>query len=344
MGVEITILILASSLFFFLPQCFDSFGIPKLFLSGFFCFVAVLVGWRRKKSPLDIPILLFIISIVISWLFSADKSLGILGLYTQPFYALAIVFQCLIVYSIGIKTKTLARFCAIGLIIEAIVCILNLKGIPAWGMTSFRAVGTMGAPVFLAAWASCAGPMCLKSFKFRGWGLAGWVFIAFATGSRGMAVASLLGLLIAFKPKYALYSLLLVPLFFLVPGKRVSDTMRFHTWSIAVRAGLEHPLVGWGPGTFILANQKMKTKNDIDAFEEPSSNQASAHNDILEVWATLGGLGLIAYIYLQYTICKLASRGDPFVYASLIALFIQAKVNPIPNAAMLLGAAILSCV
>jgi O-antigen ligase len=71
--------------------------------------------------------------------------------------------------------------------------------------------------------------------------------------------------------------------------------------------------------------------------------QASAHNDILQFWATTGIVGLAAYLWAWHRALLVAWKAPP-VFGSLVALFVAAKFNPVPPAALYLCAALLGAV
>lgn len=336
---------LAASLFFFLPCSGDPFGVPKLLASGFICFLICLSlgfnGWR-DKGGLWTPIILFLSANVLSWFFSVDKDMGLNGAFGQPYFVLPILFQCAVIFACDISFERLCDFSAACLIAEAVFCAANLAGYPSWATMSHRAVGTIGNPVFLAGWLAVAAPLACKS-KWKWPGIAAALFLIFATRSRGpLFSAGLSALLFSRWKKYAWLALILIPISSLGP-KRQSDFERAGTYKIAVRAGWLHPIFGWGPDTFSIANREIKTASDIVGLQAANDAQQSAHNDLLQFWATLGMVGIIAYCFLLFRIWLVLPKLDSIAAIALLSLFIQAKVNPIPNAGFLWAAAILSC-
>lgn len=129
-------------------------------------------------------------------------------------------------------------------------------------------------------------------------------------------------------------------------GHRNSDIARLHLWHSAARVALLHPLAGTGPDTFEAALRKHRTLGFIRALG-PDREQASAHNDFLQAAATTGIPGLAAYLWLLWAVGKACARAlkGPLrseaaaMSGALIGLFLQAKLNPVPLAALCAAAA-----
>lgn len=71
--------------------------------------------------------------------------------------------------------------------------------------------------------------------------------------------------------------------------KNVSTDLRFSYWQTALRASFEHPVVGYGPGTYRLISERYKTR--------PDSGTSYAHNNLLQL-AAEGGLVLVGSFLL----------------------------------------------
>jgi hypothetical protein len=130
-------------------------------------------------------------------------------------------------------------------------------------------------------------------------------------------------------------------------GKRDSDSQRLETAKTAVAAFTAHPLLGSGPDTFVLAFRRYKTDEFIRTTHGTYTESLNAHNDFLQVAATLGLAGLLAYSWLLWAMCvRLYGRlsgpapggREAAIAAALFGAFLQAKVNPIPTSALALAA------
>ncbi len=337
--------VLAASLFVWSPWSMYPFGVAKTAASGVCCLVLCLSfgfgGVRRSRMWL--PVLLFAAVALLSWVFSVDREMGLVGEFGQPFFGLAILAQCLVVFASEVSFTRLCDFTVMCLYAEAWICVLGLAGVPSWALVGAagRAVGTIGSPVFLGSWVAVAAPLAWGS-RYRAVGVAAALFLLWVTGSRGAAVAICAAALAVYRPRYLWVLVLLLPLVF-TKRKAHSDSLRRITWTVAARAGAEHPVLGWGPDTLSIAYREVKRASDLRPNDQANTVNQSAHNDVLQVWATLGGLGLAAYAFFLFRLGRELPAMNPVLVASLLSLFIQAKVNPLANAALLWGAAVLAC-
>jgi O-antigen ligase len=252
-----------------------------------------------------------------------------------------IFVQCLVVFAGRLETAVLADFTVACLAVESVVCAFNLLGYPEWGRMGGRVVGSVGGPVFLGSWLAVSAPLVWAS-RYRRGGAVLVAFLLWATGARGAAVSIALASVAVLRPRWLVFALLLLPLAF-TKGKAHSDNLRRVTWGIAARAGLDHPILGWGPDTFSIADREVKDARDLRPDDDINTANQSAHNDFLEVWVTLGGLGAAAYLFFLARLWPLILEMNPALAVSVVSLFIQAKVNPVANAALLWGAAVLAC-
>jgi hypothetical protein len=115
----------------------------------------------------------------------------------------------------------------------------------------------------------------------------------------------------------------------------------------SLSAFASRPLLGFGPDTFEFAFRRFRSDEMVRVTHDSSSIQSNAHNDLLQAAVTLGVLGLAAYLWVLWALSSrlfllLSGPGkDPrsaAVASALFGLFIQAKVNPIPPAALMLAA------
>lgn len=113
---------------------------------------------------------------------------------------------------------------------------------------------------------------------------------------------------------------------------KASNKQRIDIWGVAIKAFKEHPVVGVGPGEF----ETYFRNNKPEGFGVNVA--ANAHNDILQVAATTGVVGL--FFYLAFFYAAFRSVSGPSLGA-LTALFVAAKFNPIPIEAIVLAAVIL---
>lgn len=128
-----------------------------------------------------------------------------------------------------------------------------------------------------------------------------------------------------------------------------SDMGRVAVWSSSLRIFAAHPALGAGPDTVALMLGRHKTEGFVRAYGE-LGGQAHAHNDILQVLATTGLLGLAAYAWLLLAAWRRLTNalrdealrpGAAAAGAGLVAAFVVAKLNPVPLDALALAAVLL---
>ena len=128
-----------------------------------------------------------------------------------------------------------------------------------------------------------------------------------------------------------------------------SDSARVQLWSASLRAAARAPLLGAGPDS--LEGALGPVKNDAFLASLGLSTMAAhAHNDLLQALATVGLLGLGAYLWLQWALLRAArdalvghagpagpERAEAAALAAALAgLFVQMKLNaaPLPSLAL----------
>jgi len=83
--------------------------------------------------------------------------------------------------------------------------------------------------------------------------------------------------------------------------KDIAEDLRVSYWLTALRSIKEHTLVGYGPGSFPLLNEKYMLR--------PDANTGFAHNGFLQVFAESGIIGGISFISLMgYLLIKVISQ------------------------------------
>lgn len=346
------------------PSLVDCFGFLKIIPA----LVGVLIMWpwcapsRFRQTGIDLPLAACAAAFIASLIWSVDPLLGIMGVHTQPFHgAVAMIPAVLVFYAACSRNEhrphlALEAAGAVALI-QGVVCAAQLGGLVEHPFDTIggRALGTMGSPVFLGGLLAPCIPaavwLAARGGAF-GWAAAAAGFLAVAaTWSRGPWISALVGLggyLAAsgrIRPRRAHFvalGLILAALAAIseASGKMESDRGRLGTWKVAYIAAIEHPVLGWGPDTFPLAMRQHPDRG--------TAIQASAHNDLLQAWATTGIVGLFAYGWLWAALLVGAWRSARWglddssaaIFGSLVALFVAAKFNPIPPSAIYIAAAL----
>ncbi len=226
-------------------------------------------------------------------------------------------------------------------------------------VTGGRAIGTIGSPTDLGIVLAMILPLAACLSPVYGIGVSLGLM---ATGSRGAWIAGVFGMLVYGLRRQggrarsaSILCLLMVGLgVAFVRSDRPwseSDKERIEIWKIASSAITERPILGHGPDSFEAQFKRLKSAKFVSTIHSDRQIQGDAHNDILQAAATLGLLGLIAYGWLLAETFRatvnpwfvLAGDGDlqAAVLGCLFALFVNAKVNPIPLEALTLAGVIL---
>ena len=172
-----------------------------------------------------------------------------------------------------------------------------------------RAVAYIGSPVDLGAVLAMAFPVVPARWRPL---LAGGLW---ATGSRAAWGAAA----VSVTPRRWL-PIFLLPAVWIFLHPRPTDLARIELWKMAGKSFVEKPVLGHGPGSFIISFGRLKTKKFDEAMGKTTALQAQAHNDLLEALSTVGILGAAAYLIFVVPLL-----GHP----SLLALFVVGKVDPV---------------
>jgi O-antigen ligase len=317
--------------------------------------------------PLTLPILAGLAVLCVSAAFSQDRVLSVRGMYNYYAYGVWPMAMMAGAYFLGAwgmrdaaglrlgLRAALAAGAAVGL--YATLQTLGHEPFPNVGrLVDGRAVATLGSPVSLGAYLAMLVPLALhwalSETPAFGWsclalilaGLAASISrAAWLAGAVGAAVylAGSGGLKTLRGPRlYALAVAGLVAagaLYWKYSARsfaKVGELGRISIWKTALAVYKERPLLGIGPDAFELGFRRLKSPDYIRATTA-NEYQAHAHNDLLEALATAGTAGFLAYLVLLAALARAAWRrwGGPSVpalAASLLALFINMKFNPMP--------------
>ncbi|MFA5139232.1 MAG: O-antigen ligase family protein [Elusimicrobiota bacterium] len=126
-------------------------------------------------------------------------------------------------------------------------------------------------------------------------------------------------------------------------SRTASDAGRVEVWKTALRTAVAHPVLGVGPDAFEIGLRRHRTERLV-ALVGPGGGQADAHNEFLQIAATMGVVGLLAYGFLLWSLAaalvSALSQDGPeraltaALGGALVGVFIQAKVNPVSFSAI----------
>src|SRR3989304_5447537 len=250
--------------------------------------------WAR--TPLDLPILLFLTATTLSALFSpfpgmAAGSTALLGVLICLGYG-AVVRSAARMSDFPMR---MVEAMAAGTVAAAVWGIVNhrVTGMPADTGGGYNALGTMlvlGLPLLLAL-----------AVRRRGWG-----FLIFGAGAAGTAI----GLVLTCCPPPILLLLLALLLLTLAIGRfgltgavpalgaraeSIPDLTlnrdRIAIWRAALQIFRDHPVVGTGLGTFTMVYPRYRLPED----REPVPSRPFAHNIFLNIAAEGGVLGVLSF-------------------------------------------------
>lgn len=324
-----------------------------------------------RRTSLDRPLAALWLVMAASTAASVDPAVSVFGVYPQAFYGLlplglCTALYCAVAMSPGEPETDLVLAAALAASIPLSVYGISqrLFGdlITRLPLPNMRVTSAIGNPVMLGACLAMLCPIALhQALTRKGWlgPAAGFLMattlaLTLARGawlSAAAGVAVYLGLTgrVRLRPRVWLALTLCAPFVFIglqrALGKSDSDAMRVETMKSALAAFAERPVLGYGPDTFLMAFRRHKTDEFLRRTHSAPTVQLSAHNDILQAAVTLGGLGLLAYLWLIAALTLrliAAAKADAraaAVAAGLAGLFLQAKFNPIPISALALAAA-----
>ncbi|MDP3543050.1 MAG: O-antigen ligase family protein [Elusimicrobiota bacterium] len=370
----------AAALLFFWTLQADAYGSPRLAALALTAALSWAGLWHRpgwRRTPLDAPLLGSLAALVLSLAAAADPYLGIVGMYSLHTYGLAGFLLCACVYLacawsdepldpdrlLLLALWAAAAAAAYGLLQKA--GLEPFAGVRAAG--SGRIGGPQGDPVPFGACLLLFIPVAAHFWRDpspsrRGAARVGGALVLAALGltlSRGAWLGAAAGLSVYLwlsgAASFRRRTLLLIAsataaavlaAAFLRPTAKASDSARLALWDSVARSIPRHPWLGAGPDSVQALLRRDRTEAFIRALG-PTKSQVSAHNDFLQVAATLGLAGLAAYLWLLFGAWRCVSAAlresrHPSAVAAiagaLAGLFVQAKFNPVPLGALVLAA------
>lgn len=346
-----TFFLLALPMFLVGPGIFQNRAATPKMLSIAVGLCFLLSHHMKRRAAAHVPAFAFFGVCCLSWVFAADKWAAFAGAPKAPYYGLfgvALVILAYIgsteLYEAEDVDRTL-ELAGAALAVVALVQMLTGRAFNGIGLQDGRASGFRGSPVMMAASLVPCFLAAWHRYRSTWW-----------ENGRVLAMLLILGGMAAARAKGAFVAVLV--------GVWVYETKGFWRWAgfaaawamvngVIQRVGLEraelreiawksfkqHPFLGWGPDCFLHALMANRTPS-YDALIGARSGQASAHQDLAQIAATLGLAGLGAYLA---ALCKLfmALWSDGLATAVLCAMLVQAQINPLPTDVLVVIAVIL---
>jgi len=288
-----------------IAQIVDSTGIILLALA---LVAAVLYYGLVRRSPpstpLDLPLLAVLVSLLICHLFAVDQRYSAWRILVWCGY-LAVFYLAL-----AVPQRWIVRVAGILICLVMLICIVEVA------ITQERARG-LGNPNITGAWLLSL-VFLLPSSWF--WSIVG-MFGIITTGSRGAFLALFVADVgvagVRFFPqpqRWILASLVLLLVLILCSSRPFTVFARLYTWEEAGRMFLERPLVGWGPGCYPVANGYEPGKDHADNF-------------VLTVAAETGIVGLAAWGWLFVAVARVLACSEARARLGLVAWAIHNLVD-----------------
>lgn len=339
-------------LVFWLPMLADPYMVARLLVVAFAAIPLLLIKSDLGTS-LEKPALAMVVAAAVSAFYGHDRIYSIIGSYQfgmDSMLSIVCYFAVLIAASRScIDVDGVARMVAVWSVPVSLYGIYQrfffdpLIWVDLHSGT--RVASTQGGPVFLGAVlalaALCAAHTARKGDRLGSIALALALPALWFTQTRGAMLAVGVGM-VFLAPRLALLALpavVLMPRFF---NSAVSDMARLEVWKIAIRTFEANPLTGYGNGNFYLAFRRYANWDLVDVTGTATYVQSHAHNDFLHVLATMGVVGLAAYVFLGYSAIRIAwnHTEKKFLLSIIAAYAALSAFNPVTTSAFVVLALI----
>jgi len=336
-----------AALAFMLPWNADPYILPKLLALALVA-LALLLRPSEMASTLAGPILIGLGCWTVAALNSRDIWYSIVGTWLNPFDAFVAValYAALVigVARLGPEPEEAAEaFAWVGIP----VCLYAIWQYlfpavdplrPVAGALD-RSISTQGGPVYLGA---VLAMLAVVGAALARWGRRiGWVTLAlalagvWASGTRGALLGALAGAAV-YLPLRGRLVAGAAGILLLAAHPRaisvVSDVARLEIWKSAIAIWSDSPWVGTGPGTFPMVFRQYITPAFVAAHGSATVSQGHAHNEILQVLATSGLVGLAGWVLVAAALWR-ESRYSRVLRALCVAYAVLAIFNPVPHSA-----------
>lgn len=345
-------LIVFGAMVFWLPMIADPYMTPRLLLVAVGA-ALLLIAKSDKGTSLEKPALVMLVAAAVSAFYGHDRIYSIIGSYQYGMDSLLSIVCYVAVLIAAARSGDGVDDVAKKITIASIP--VSLYGIFQRFFTDpliwqdlhggSRAASTQGGPIFLGAVMAiavlCAAHTARKGDRLGSIALALALPCLWFTQTRGAVLATGVGMVFMFR----WLALATIPVILMVPrwyNSGLSDATRIEVWKVAVRTFESTPLTGYGTGNFYLAFRRYTDWTLVDVANSATYVQSHAHNDYLHVLATMGVLGLAAYVFLGYSTIRVAwnHTEKKFLMSILAAYAVLSAFNPVTTSAFVLLALI----
>ena len=314
------------------PLTYDRYVLPKLLLARFLVLALALLLIARiltsrtvaiKRTPLDLPLLAFAASALLSTIFAVNANVALFGTYSR-YDGVLTLLTYIALFWLAVQTladsgdaRALLRALLVGGYLVATVAIVQWGADSLAGYQSPRAFGTMGNANVLGAYLGLLFPLAYFELLAARSGAArllaanvlviiGLALLMSVSHSAwfGLAVAG--AVLLAGRQFPALRSpvriiaasvagLAVLAVATPIALSRGTDIpQRLHIWQDSLSLIASRPLLGYGPDTFGLVYPGFQTGRWVLGYVQIDK----AHSELLQIAATQGLLGVAPYIWI----------------------------------------------
>jgi len=298
-----------------------------------------------KHTFLDWPLLLFLLSQIISTIISIDPHTSFFGYYSRlnggllSIICYSLLYWILVVYIDQDFKRTLIRLSLICGLVVALYGILEHFGIDKnyWIQdVQNRVFSTLGQPNWLAAYLCLLLPFCFLSPNLLTFTLTIiFSFCLLFTKSKSGLIAAVISLLLCIRKNnfyYYVIFIIITSLFFLghqsspPPPSNLnitpSEDIRKIVWTGAIDLYKKYPLFGTGVETFAYTYYWTRpASHNLTSEWEFLYNKA--HNEYFNYLATTGTVGIATYLFLILTVSYQMIKKRQFILlASYLSILI----------------------
>jgi O-antigen ligase len=87
-----------------------------------------------------------------------------------------------------------------------------------------------------------------------------------------------------------------------------SNLERLNRWNCAIEMFMEHPVVGWGPGTYQFVYAPFQRSQDLTIISTNNADGGNAHSEYLGPLSEQGVPGAVIFLVLIFAVCKMSFR------------------------------------
>lgn len=321
----------------------DTYMLPKMlmFSIGVAWMWSVRQHREREWLPIDSELLAFLAAVYLASAVSTDWRLNVFGQYRSGFTSCFSLTLCTLGYFAAkdADEKDVSNAIVTGAVLLSVYAIIQQGGYDFVNVAlpDHRSISAIGGPPFLGCVLAACLPFAVDQARPI---VVLPIAMALAfTGSRASFLGAGAGLAVLWLDSKSIKGLLLlvaaVGSCFLIHGRHDGDSMRIDTWNAAWNIFQTNPVLGVGPEGFLDAFRGVRPDSWIRTTHDYLAMQDNAHNDLLHALATTGMVGFCAYLLLVLQAGRqLVVTNKRAALASGVAVFVYAKFDPVPFAAL----------